>query len=105
MLNTDAHNPNIKKEKKMTVDEWIQNNKGINGGSDLSLHFLVKIYHRIVKEEIKMDTEVNSYTNAEKKGYLVKQGGKIRTWKRRFFVLKDNCLYYFRNHEVRNCYV
>ena len=31
MLNTDAHNPNIKKERKITMEEWIRNSKGVNG--------------------------------------------------------------------------
>lgn len=28
----------------------------------------------------------------------MKQGGKIRTWKKRFFVLSDHQLLYFRKH-------
>lgn len=33
MLNTDLHNPSIK--KKMTVEEFIKNQRGINNGKDL----------------------------------------------------------------------
>eukprot|EP01116_Phalansterium_solitarium_P021585 TRINITY_DN6777_c0_g1_i2.p1 TRINITY_DN6777_c0_g1~~TRINITY_DN6777_c0_g1_i2.p1 ORF type:complete len:472 (-),score=63.31 TRINITY_DN6777_c0_g1_i2:202-1617(-) len=32
---------------------------------------------------------------ADKSGYLVKQGAKWKSWKRRYFVLKNNFLYYF----------
>jgi len=32
---------------------------------------------------------------AEKVGYLTKRGAKWKNWKRRYFVLKDNFLYYF----------
>jgi len=47
-----------------------------------------------------METEgVDLYRNAEKKGYLVKQGGRIKTWKKRYFVVSDNCLYYFKSSE------
>jgi len=32
-------------------------------------------------------------------GWLTKQGGSIRTWKKRWFVLKDNKLYYFKSQK------
>lgn len=34
-------------------------------------------------------------------GYLTKQGGSIRTWKRRYFILKDRTLYYYKTPKVR----
>ena len=30
-------------------------------------------------------------------GYLLKVGNRHKTWKRRYFILKDACLYYYRN--------
>eukprot|EP01119_Soliformovum_irregulare_P001359 TRINITY_DN1107_c0_g2_i1.p1 TRINITY_DN1107_c0_g2~~TRINITY_DN1107_c0_g2_i1.p1 ORF type:complete len:1152 (-),score=404.61 TRINITY_DN1107_c0_g2_i1:97-3552(-) len=100
MLNTDAHNPNIKKERKMSKEQWIKNTKSIPGGMDLEDSYLERLFHKIVKEEIKMETEGGGmHTHAEKKGYLVKQGGRIKTWKKRWFVISDNCLYYFKTHE------
>jgi brefeldin A-inhibited guanine nucleotide-exchange protein len=48
MLNTDLHNPSIKPERRMTVDSFMRNNRGIgDGGSDLSEEFLTGIYNRI----------------------------------------------------------
>ncbi len=94
----------------MTLEEWIKNNRGLPGGQDLSTEFLEKIYHRIVKEEIKMDTDINGGNSGntigvgakvEKQGYLIKQGGRIKTWKRRWFVLRDNCLYYFKTSDAQ----
>lgn len=35
MLNSDAHNNNIKKEDKMTLEEFLRNNRGIDDGKDL----------------------------------------------------------------------
>lgn len=32
----------------------------------------------------------------DKDGYLTKQGGAIKTWKKRYFVLKDRTLYYYK---------
>merc|ERR1711974_288398 len=47
---------------------------------------------------IKMNAE-GVFTNAEKKGFLTKQGGRVRTWKKRWFVLTNNNLYYFRSEQ------
>lgn len=54
MLNTDAHNPNIKKEKKMTKAQFVSNNRGIDKGANLPPEFLVYTYEAIVGNEIKM---------------------------------------------------
>jgi brefeldin A-inhibited guanine nucleotide-exchange protein len=48
MLNTDLHNPSIKPEKRMTVDSFIRNNRGISvDGTDLPEDFLTAIFKRI----------------------------------------------------------
>ena len=100
MLNTDAHNPAIRKQNKMTKVQFIGNNRGINEGADLPADFLSALYDRIIEDEIKLDDSNSTYANAEKKGYLTKQGGRIKTWKRRWFVLTNNCLYYFKDKGV-----
>ncbi|KAF9620524.1 hypothetical protein IFM89_013145 [Coptis chinensis] len=51
MLNTDQHNVQVK--KKMTEEDFIKNNRHINGGSDLPREFLSELYHSICKNEIK----------------------------------------------------
>lgn len=45
---------------------------------------------------------VASLSNPQKVGYLTKQGGKIKTWKRRWFVLKGDTLYYFKSPTDRD---
>ncbi|RWS30649.1 uncharacterized protein B4U80_00178 [Leptotrombidium deliense] len=40
---------------------------------------------------------VKSSEPTEKSGYLTKLGGRLRTWKRKWFVLKDGKLYYYRS--------
>lgn len=48
MLNTDLHNPSIKPEKRMTVESFIRNNRGISvDGTDLPEDFLTGIFKRI----------------------------------------------------------
>eukprot|EP01089_Gocevia_fonbrunei_P001357 TRINITY_DN11259_c0_g1_i1.p1 TRINITY_DN11259_c0_g1~~TRINITY_DN11259_c0_g1_i1.p1 ORF type:complete len:127 (+),score=17.76 TRINITY_DN11259_c0_g1_i1:57-437(+) len=32
-----------------------------------------------------------------KKGWLLKEGGKIKSWKKRWFFLNENSLYYFKD--------
>ena len=39
------------------------------------------------------------FFNPEKAGYLTKEGGAQKTWKRRWVVVNNNCLYYFKTHE------
>lgn len=51
MLNTDQHNVQVK--KKMTEEDFIRNNRDINGGNDLPREFLTELYHSICKNEIR----------------------------------------------------
>lgn len=51
MLNTDQHNVQVK--KKMTEEDFIRNNRHINGGNDLPRDFLSELYDSICKNEIR----------------------------------------------------
>ncbi|KAG0502280.1 hypothetical protein HPP92_002352 [Vanilla planifolia] len=50
MLNTDQHNPQVK--KKMTEEEFIRNNRAINGGNDLPREYLSGLFHSISSNAI-----------------------------------------------------
>uniref|UniRef100_A0A7N0SZC2 SEC7 domain-containing protein n=1 Tax=Kalanchoe fedtschenkoi TaxID=63787 RepID=A0A7N0SZC2_KALFE len=52
LLNTDAHNPMVK--IKMSPEDFIRNNRGIDDGKDLPEEYLRSLYDRISKNEIKM---------------------------------------------------
>jgi len=52
MLNTDQHNPQVK--KKMTLEEFVKNNRGIDDGEDLPEDYLANIFKEIAENEIKM---------------------------------------------------
>lgn len=52
LLNTDAHNPMVK--NKMSADDFIRNNRGIDDGKDLPEEYLRSLFERISRKEIKM---------------------------------------------------
>ncbi|MED6170939.1 Brefeldin A-inhibited guanine nucleotide-exchange protein 2 [Stylosanthes scabra] len=52
LLNTDAHNPMVK--NKMSVEDFIRNNRGIDDGKDLPQEYLRSLFERISRSEIKM---------------------------------------------------
>ncbi|SCZ88352.1 BZ3500_MvSof-1268-A1-R1_Chr2-1g04354 [Microbotryum saponariae] len=58
LLNTDAHNPQVK--KPMSKVEFIRNNRGIDDGNDLDEALLVDIYDEINRNEIRMKDEVEA---------------------------------------------
>eukprot|EP00742_Colponemidia_sp_Colp-10_P006855 GILJ01007348.1.p1 GENE.GILJ01007348.1~~GILJ01007348.1.p1 ORF type:complete len:688 (-),score=84.97 GILJ01007348.1:155-2218(-) len=104
MLNVDAHNPGVK--SRMTKVDWIRNNRSINNGSDFDKEFLERLYDDISQNGIsylasREDLTGNLFTTPDHEGWLQKQGGRIKTWKDRWFILSDNCLYYFRNPDQK----
>ncbi|RMD42126.1 hypothetical protein DV735_g3020, partial [Chaetothyriales sp. CBS 134920] len=56
MLNTDQHSLNMK-GKRMTAEDFIKNNRGINDGHDLPPEYLTGIYDEIASNEIVLDSE------------------------------------------------
>ncbi|KAL7613857.1 hypothetical protein Lser_V15G07650 [Lactuca serriola] len=52
LLNTDRHSPQVK--KKMTEEDFIRNNRRINGGNDLPREYLSELYSSICENEIRM---------------------------------------------------
>ncbi|KAE8792580.1 Pattern formation protein EMB30 [Hordeum vulgare] len=51
LLNTDQHNVRVK--IKMSEEDFIRNNRHINGGNDLPREFLSELYYSICRNEIK----------------------------------------------------
>jgi brefeldin A-inhibited guanine nucleotide-exchange protein len=52
MLNTDAHSPHVR--RRMTLDDWIRNNRELDNGKDLPRAMLEGIFHRITFNEIRL---------------------------------------------------
>ncbi|KAK6202334.1 guanine nucleotide exchange protein for ADP-robosylation factor [Scheffersomyces amazonensis] len=55
LLNTDLHSPQIK--NRMTFDNFVANNAGIDDGKDLPRDFLQGVYEEIKSNEIKLKSE------------------------------------------------
>ncbi|MEQ2307705.1 Cytohesin-4, partial [Ameca splendens] len=60
-----------------------------------------KLYASIRSEPFKIpEDDGNDLTltffNPDREGWLLKMGGRVKTWKRRWFILTDSCLYYFQ---------
>ncbi|XP_051899037.1 cytohesin-3-like isoform X2 [Pristis pectinata] len=98
MLNTSLHNPNVK--EKPALERFVAMNRGINNGGDLPPELLKNLYESIRNEPFKIPEDdgndlTHTFFNPDREGWLSKLGGRVKTWKRRWFILTDNCLYYF----------
>uniref|UniRef100_A0A6Q2ZB96 Cytohesin-2 n=1 Tax=Esox lucius TaxID=8010 RepID=A0A6Q2ZB96_ESOLU len=105
MLNTSLHNPNVR--DKPGFDRFISMNRGINDGGDLPEDLLRNLYDSIKNEPFKIPEDdgndlTHTFFNPDREGWLLKLGGRVKTWKRRWFILTDNCLYYFEY--TTNCF-
>ncbi|GAQ85598.1 hypothetical protein KFL_002440040 [Klebsormidium nitens] len=70
-----------------------------------------------IKEIAKLSMEnlETLWAHPDKSGILMKRGGDIQTWKRRYFVVKDTFLFYFKSRQdlsapagvvpIQNCHV
>jgi brefeldin A-resistance guanine nucleotide exchange factor 1 len=57
MLNTDQHNRNLAKSKRMTVENFARNVSGTNGGKNYELEYVETIFHSIHTREIILPEE------------------------------------------------
>ncbi|EFN54845.1 hypothetical protein CHLNCDRAFT_35815 [Chlorella variabilis] len=63
MLNTDAHNNQVK--NKMSKADFLRNNRGINDGGDLAQECMEALYDRIIHNEIKMKDDPMALSGAD----------------------------------------
>ena len=59
MLHTDQHNSQVK--QKMTVEDFLKNNRKINEGEDLPQEMLVDLFNSIAQHEIRIQADGNKY--------------------------------------------
>ncbi|KAG8379599.1 hypothetical protein BUALT_Bualt07G0105600 [Buddleja alternifolia] len=60
MLNTDQHNPQVK--KKMSAEDFIRNNRSINGGDDLPREYLSELFQSISTNAISLSSDQSGPT-------------------------------------------
>ncbi|KAH7724491.1 cytohesin-3 [Aphelenchoides avenae] len=93
MLNTSLHNPSVK--EKMSLEDFQRMTAGIGASQEL----ITNIYECIKTEPFRIPEDGTdlgaTFFNADKEGWLMKQGMRYKNWNRRWFVLSDKCLYYF----------
>ncbi|XP_032672706.1 IQ motif and SEC7 domain-containing protein 1 isoform X3 [Odontomachus brunneus] len=53
MLNTDLHTPNLKPERRMRLEDFVKNLRGIDDCGDIERDILVGIYERVKDNEFK----------------------------------------------------
>ncbi|PVU94291.1 hypothetical protein BB561_002643 [Smittium simulii] len=84
MLNTDQHNNQVK--NRMTKEEFIQNNRGINNGGNIKKEFLETIFDEINANEIKLKDDPLDKNSAESKFTTHSDDGSLfflELWRRR----------------------
>ena len=100
MLNSDQHNPNMK--KRMSCDQFIENFTGALPTQVISREDLTSFYFQIKENPFKFNGENQAQFMAMSapriRGYLKKRTKKVgEFWKRYYFVLTNSCLYYFKD--------
>lgn len=63
MLATDLHSSKIKRENKMTKEQYIRMNRGINDQKDLPSEYLESIYDEIARQEITLRVSTRNMRN------------------------------------------
>ncbi|XP_018407799.1 PREDICTED: cytohesin-4-like isoform X1 [Nanorana parkeri] len=99
ILNTSLYNPSVK--EKPDMQQFVSIHKGVHPGGDLPTELLAEMYESLKKEPFQLPEDENAweltlaFQKPQREGWLLKMGGRVKTWKKRWFILKDNCLYYF----------
>ncbi|CAF5040264.1 unnamed protein product, partial [Rotaria sp. Silwood1] len=72
------------------------------------INLIKNIYDNIKNNELKLPEDDIDLSNVSakikegnstiiKEGWLWKQGGRVRQWRRRWFVITDGCLFYYES--------
>eukprot|EP00040_Diaphanoeca_grandis_P004676 m.29719 g.29719 ORF g.29719 m.29719 type:complete len:516 (-) comp16147_c0_seq1:73-1620(-) len=106
MLNTTLHNPvsNI----KLTVEKFVEQGKRVQKDpkddklKDIPAPFMRAVYGSIMATPFQHpdgDSFSYMFNNPDKSGYLLKQGGSVKSWTKRWVVISHQQLYYFNSKE------
>jgi hypothetical protein len=96
-LNTATHNPN--EQRKISIENWIAYCEELSAAERrCTPAYLEAIWHSIQDQEIRMPME-GMFPDMVRRGFLEFGEGTFRSWKSRWFVLSDSCLYIFDTPE------
>uniref|UniRef100_A0A8R1II74 PH domain-containing protein n=1 Tax=Caenorhabditis japonica TaxID=281687 RepID=A0A8R1II74_CAEJA len=107
MVNTLLHNPNVK--DKPSLEKYIEMNEDLLATGSITVEQLTEVFQSVSVTQFKIPDEVAAtgkgsvddiLLHAEREGWLFKQSSNPvfsgpLSWKKRWFVLSENCLYYF----------
>ncbi|XP_028305302.1 IQ motif and SEC7 domain-containing protein 3 isoform X3 [Gouania willdenowi] len=63
LLNTDMYSPNIKPDRKMMLEDFIRNLRGVDDGADIPRDMVVGIYERIQLRELRSNEDHVTYVS------------------------------------------
>nr|XP_061815456.1 IQ motif and SEC7 domain-containing protein 3-like isoform X3 [Nerophis lumbriciformis] len=63
LLNTDMYSPNIKPDRKMMLEDFIRNLRGVDDGADIPRDMVVGIYERIQMRELRSNEDHVTYVS------------------------------------------
>uniref|UniRef100_A0A3B3CA67 IQ motif and Sec7 domain ArfGEF 2a n=1 Tax=Oryzias melastigma TaxID=30732 RepID=A0A3B3CA67_ORYME len=77
LLNTDMYSPNVKPERKMKLEDFIKNLRGVDNGQDIPRDLLVAIYGRIQKWELRTNDDHVSQVQAVERMVVGKKPRRV----------------------------
>ncbi|KAL2093532.1 hypothetical protein ACEWY4_010844 [Coilia grayii] len=70
LLNTDMYSPNIKPERKMLLEDFIRNLRGVDDGADIPREMVAGIYERIQQRELRSNEDHVTYVSRVEQSIL-----------------------------------
>ncbi|KAM3870577.1 LOW QUALITY PROTEIN: IQ motif and SEC7 domain-containing protein 3 [Diretmus argenteus] len=70
LLNTDMYSPNIKPQRKMGLDDFIRNLRGVDDGADIPREIVAGIYERIQQRELRSNEDHVTYVSRVEQSIL-----------------------------------
>jgi len=86
-------------KKKMSKEDFKRYTLGVNNNNDLPGEFVDKLFDSIQSRRFEMDDSgiKKLLCKVEKRGFMIKQGGRRKNWRKRWFVMNPTTLLYFKD--------
>ncbi len=101
-ITTDVQLTNLSVKSKISKQEFVNY---YHESVKINREILENIYKQVTSEKENtfgdMGGLISFLSQTERAGWLTKQGGKRKTWKKRWFILKEASLFYYKSSTVR----